>query len=111
MPPESDDAIARVPEDPIATGLFHGFYSLAHDLGLDSDSVEGLRLADWSTQQIFSGLIRLVESTGSIRLWNPEGIHPAPSGGARRPSSRRCWPPSMRESAFGRIFPNPFLAS
>ena len=35
MPPESDDAIARVPEDLIATGLFHGFYSLAHDLGLD----------------------------------------------------------------------------
>jgi hypothetical protein len=105
---ESNDAITRVLEDPIPTGLFYGFYSLAHDLGLDESSCEGLRLADWSTQQIFGCLIRLAESIGSIRLWNPEGTHPAPSYDATSASLETLLA-TLDEGIGIRVdFPNPF---
>jgi hypothetical protein len=105
---ESDDAITRVLEDPIPTGLFYGFYSLAHDLGLDESSCDGLRLADWSTQQVFGCLIRLAESTGSIRLWNPEGTHAAPSDGATSASLEKLLA-ALDEGIGIRVdFPNPF---
>lgn len=105
---ESDAEIARVLEDPFATKLFYGFYSIAQDLHLDEASREGRRMADWAVHQIFGCLVRLAEATGSCRLWNPEGNEPAPTCGTTPADLER-----LLEALDGVIgarldFPNPF---
>ncbi len=80
---QSHDRITQILDDPIPTGLFEGYYSVARDLDLDESSREARKLRERTVHQVFECLVRLGQATGAIPLWNPERSRPEPDGKER----------------------------